>query len=106
AEALMPHVPGSSASFPDIRKSATWDGSRLATTPAMPRRRRFAAWVTAAAAVLLLAAAVGVVGFAVRGVGRGGGRGGHRTGDRRGRRTYRLRTTPPRRRPRPTTRMC
>jgi hypothetical protein len=62
AEELMPHVAGSSASFPHIRRSATWDGSRLATMPAYPRRRRLAAW--GAAAALLVAAAIGVVGLA------------------------------------------
>jgi hypothetical protein len=62
AEALMPHVAGSSASFPQIRNSATWDGSRLATMPAYPRRRRRAAW--AVAAVLFVAAVIGIVGFA------------------------------------------
>src|SRR5262249_41652056 len=40
AEALMPHVAGSSASSPEIRHSATWDGSRLAPKGAGPRRRR------------------------------------------------------------------
>src|SRR5262249_1143138 len=40
AEALAPFVAGSSASSPQIRHSATWDGSRLATNAAFPRRRR------------------------------------------------------------------
>jgi hypothetical protein len=59
AEALMPHVAGSSASFPQIRHTATWDRNHLATMPAYPLRRRLAAvGVAAAAAVLLLAAGV------------------------------------------------
>jgi serine/threonine protein kinase len=62
AEALMPHVAGSSAAFPQIRKSATWDGSRLATLTARPRRR-LAVWAGAAAAVLLLAGLVVLVGL-------------------------------------------
>src|SRR5262249_19784952 len=72
AEALMPHVAGSSATSPEIRNSATWNGSRLATARALPRRRRFVAWAGAAAAALLLAAAVGLVGFAAGWFGRGG----------------------------------
>jgi nitrous oxidase accessory protein NosD len=64
AEALMPHVAGSSASFPQIRDSATWDGSRLATVAAAPRRRRPVAMAGAAAAALLLAGVVGLIGFA------------------------------------------
>jgi hypothetical protein len=65
AEALTPYVAGSSAAFPQIRNSATWHGSRLATVRAIPgRRRRLAlALAGAAAAVLLLAGVVGLVGF-------------------------------------------
>jgi len=62
AEALMPHVAGSSSAFPQIRKTATWDGSRLATMPAMPRRR--APWLVAGLAAALLLAAIGVAGLA------------------------------------------
>jgi hypothetical protein len=65
AEALAPYVAGSSAAFPQIRNSATWDGSRLATVTAAPGRRRLAAWAGAAAAALLLAGVVGLVSFAV-----------------------------------------
>jgi nitrous oxidase accessory protein NosD len=66
AEALMPHVAGSSASSPEIRNSATWDGSRLATTPALPPRRHHVAWIVAGAAgaVLLMAGVVGFFGLA------------------------------------------
>jgi hypothetical protein len=66
AEALMPHVASSSASFPQIRRSATWDGSRLATMPVMPRRRRRVALAVAGAVLstLLVAGAVFAVGFA------------------------------------------
>jgi hypothetical protein len=63
AEALAPYVAGSSASFPQIRNTATWDGSRLATMPAYPRRRRLGVLVAASAAVLLLAAGM-LVGLA------------------------------------------
>jgi hypothetical protein len=59
AEALMPHVAGSSASFPQIRDTAIWDGSRLATMPAPPRRRRVP-WLIAGTAAALLLVAVGV----------------------------------------------
>jgi serine/threonine protein kinase len=50
AEALAPYVATSSPSFPHIRTSATWDGSRLAPAP---RRRRAVTWLVAG--VLLLA---------------------------------------------------
>jgi serine/threonine protein kinase len=62
AEALAPYVAGSSAAFRQIRNSAIWDGSRLATVTARPRRR-LAAWAGAAAAVLLVAGTLGLVGF-------------------------------------------
>jgi hypothetical protein len=63
AEALAQYVATSSPSFRVIRNSATWDGSRLATAAALPRRRRFAVW-GGAAAVLFLATAVGLIGLA------------------------------------------
>jgi serine/threonine protein kinase len=63
AEALMPHVAGSSASFPHIRNTTTWDGSRLATMPAMPRRR-LVPWLIGGAAAALLLVAVGLTGLA------------------------------------------
>jgi serine/threonine protein kinase len=66
AEALMPHVAGSSASFPHIRQTATWDGCRLATQPTMRPRRRIGLRAAAAAlAVLLVAGTVVAIGFAV-----------------------------------------
>ncbi len=63
AEAPAPYVAGSSASFQQLRNTSTWDGSRLATTLAPPRRRMRTAWVIAGVAALLLLA-VGVVGLA------------------------------------------
>jgi serine/threonine protein kinase len=59
AETLMPHVAGSSASFPQIRNTTTWDGSHLSTIRAMPRRR-LVPWLIAGMAVALLLVAVGV----------------------------------------------
>jgi hypothetical protein len=64
AEALMPHVVGSSASSREIRNSATWDGSRLATMPAVSRRRALVPWLVAVVAAALVLIAVGVVGLA------------------------------------------
>jgi serine/threonine protein kinase len=61
AEALAPYVAGSSASFRHMRSTSTWDGSRLATLIAPPRRRARTAWLIAGATVLVLVA-VGLVG--------------------------------------------
>jgi nitrous oxidase accessory protein NosD len=63
AEALMPHVASSSVSFPDIHKSATWVGSRLATVTAPPQRRRVIALAAAGVTAILVLVAVGVVGL-------------------------------------------
>jgi nitrous oxidase accessory protein NosD len=64
AEALAPYVASSSPSFQKIRNSSTWDGSRLATMPAFPRRRSRAPWLVGGAAAALILVAVGVVGLA------------------------------------------
>jgi serine/threonine protein kinase/nitrous oxidase accessory protein NosD len=63
ADALAPYVATSSPSFRQLRNNSTWDGSRLATMPAIPRRRRTAALVGAGA--LLAAVLVGSVILAV-----------------------------------------
>ena len=63
AEALSPYVAGSSASFRQMRHTATWDGSRLATMPAMPRRRRVLPWLVGGTALLSLLA-IGLIGLA------------------------------------------
>jgi hypothetical protein len=63
AEALMPHVAGSSAAFPQIRNSATWDGSRLVTMMGMPRRR-IKRWPLVGAVAMLALVMLGVVGWA------------------------------------------
>ena len=64
AEALAPHVATSSPSFRAIRNSSTWDGSRLATMPALSRRRVRGVWIVAGLAAAILLAVVGFVGFA------------------------------------------
>jgi serine/threonine protein kinase len=68
AEALAPYVAASSASFPVIRQSSTWDGSRLATLPATPPRRKRGLRIVVGAAVALLAAAgLVALGYALSG---------------------------------------
>ncbi len=58
AEALAPHVAGSSASFPDIRATTSWQGSQLSFTLARaPARRRRQRWAVAGG----LAAIVGLL---------------------------------------------
>jgi hypothetical protein len=71
AEALAPYVAASSASFRDIRDTATWAGAQLSTMRAPPRRMLLP-WLVAGAAAALVLVAVGLVGLAA-GWFRGGG---------------------------------
>jgi nitrous oxidase accessory protein NosD len=63
ADALAPYVATSSPSFRALRNTSTWDGSRLATTPAMSRRRALRPWLVAGVAAVLALIAVGAVGL-------------------------------------------
>jgi serine/threonine-protein kinase len=54
AEALAPYVASSSASFQAIRNTTSWDGGKLSTMTALPRRRQFG---------LIAAALVGVIAY-------------------------------------------
>jgi serine/threonine protein kinase len=51
AEALMPHVAGSSPSFRAIRNTTSWSGSQLTVTDVQRDRRRGLLWAVAGAAV-------------------------------------------------------
>jgi serine/threonine protein kinase len=63
ADALAPHIGTSSPSFRVLRTTSTWDGSRLATLPVLPRRRRLLGLgIAVAIAGLLLA--LGLLGWA------------------------------------------
>jgi hypothetical protein len=62
AEALHPYVAGASGSFTELRKTATWDGSRLSTMMATPRRRLSPVWLIAGATFALVLVAGGVLG--------------------------------------------
>jgi nitrous oxidase accessory protein NosD len=59
AEALAPHVAGSSRSFARIETSSHWDGSQLTTT-ALPSRRWWLPWAVAGMAVAALLAVLAV----------------------------------------------
>src|SRR5262249_15141937 len=64
AEALAPHLPGSSASFAKIETSSRWQGSQLTLANRKPPRR-FLPWALAATAavVLLVTGAVALSGL-------------------------------------------
>jgi hypothetical protein len=62
ADAIHPYVAGASGSFTELRKTATWDGSRLSTMIAPPQRRLSPMWLIAGAALALVLVAGGVLG--------------------------------------------
>jgi hypothetical protein len=66
AEALAPYVAGSSLSFQEMRTTAMWDGSRLATVGFRGKRRSRSRLVLAFGAVLALLIAVGVASLGMR----------------------------------------
>jgi hypothetical protein len=62
ADALHPYVAGASGSFTELRKTATWDGSRLSTMIAPPRGRLSPVWLIAGAGLALVLITSGVLG--------------------------------------------
>jgi nitrous oxidase accessory protein NosD len=65
AEALQPYVSAQSPSVANLLKTATWDGGRLSTMLAPPRRSRAALpWVAAGVAAAVAVTVVAAVGLA------------------------------------------